>query len=145
MFFPLCFSSVSSLNVPCPRRGLGIVCRGPRRAQILARQKTPSVGRALNEKSKGGVADTGAESSVFILEMHACRLAKAEKGAGGGDNLTWPNLAAVTRRTPPAPQARQAHTGDSFFPNTGRVVQVTQPRGQRNGRLKEETGRPGGD
>lgn len=50
------------------------------RAQILTRQKTPSVGRALNEKSKGGVADTGAESSVFILEMHACRLAKSRGG-----------------------------------------------------------------
>lgn len=33
---------------------------------------------ALNEKRLGGVADTGTELSVFILEMQACRLAAEE-------------------------------------------------------------------
>lgn len=115
-------------------------------AQILTRQKTPSVGRALNERSKGGVADTGAESSMFILEMHAGRLAKAEGETGPCDILTWPTLGVVTRRPPSPPTQTHTHTQVMFFFRL-RVesCRLRSPRDKGMVELQEETGRPGGD
>lgn len=133
------FLSVSSLKRALPQTWSGYCLTRPCELKDSHGRKTPSVGRALNERSKGGVADTGAESSVFILEMHAGRLAKAEGETGPCDILTWPTLGVLTRR-PPTTTHTHTHTGDAFFPTRGRVVQVTQPRGQRNGRLQEETG-----